>query len=1550
MHDEPDGDVPSALSEGSQTRLYRRSNSCNLAWSEVNKRMPKQVETIAEGFATIGLSRCAPVVPLNPDNGEDLVLASLCLFSATDELPTGFDPIWTTNCGKKAILSHSSGSSTSLYLAQRVMARKLCQTPITALLLLDGGEKTDGIPDGFEPIKRTADAEKISFGLSIYVSRECAETGKPEAPSTPLQSITVLAREDKGRSVRVPAGFEIVDGFALGSSRAERWLAFNRASPCSLLQTPLKVSILDSLHRGINYHVPPVDINARDDAGPANDARASASDAGADEAEDDSGDDDSGGGESGSSGDEASDNGAFSAAVTGAAGNASNAGLPSALPHFCIPQGARLRLECPWPTAHEFALTDQEGSRLYGCCLVVWEPLDNHALLLMRPETTDERLKAKEKRSHAKTAGATTSRRPTPPMIMWDDVEQAWVDPKTKGGSRAAQEKEKAATALQLAFSGEHRVVIVPRPKADHNALEKMVEKAEVVGGFAEENGGSGGIAFDPSESHLRTSTLRSRSFSQQGDEARPLRRRWTTSLVINGRGVYAPTALCVLSRHPFLSSLRHWLCELYRHSLSSTDVPLERLIASLLWESPLPRPTVSVSVSLGREEVLFARHAPASELPIRELRMSALLHALTPAEITKLFAAACVEHKIILVSHFTSQLTPAAEALLSLLWPLSWLNVYIPVLPLSLIDVLGSPVPYLLGCHTDTFEAAAVAGVLPDDAVVVRLDLQQLVIPARLEGLIPHLPDASLLLGAIVEYNHICPAVAEDAMGRGEAAQAHLAFPLRELGGASLARDTERRESAQRLLRHAFASWWAKLLAGYQDHLRTVGADVTSDGSVDSVLHLEGLLTSRDEAHRPLLMQMLQTQGLVRMLEQRAGFSTRDAEFVLFDTLADQYRPDAPATLGAGELPALPRAPPARVYAVPPPEPISPAAAADGSAGVSGGFGPFQCWPLLRHELMHTPRPIPPLNFDRAPPSMSSLGEVPSSSLEASMRSEAAPVRVGRAKTEAGQAATAPAANTMPPASPAVTPAVTPAAAGAVDSESPGSGRPKHKRSMTAPAGKMVSLLNTLSRRSSHLPSPKVASSKAPRTMSTVAVEPARARSFSFGLLGVGANAPLPTVPQPRAPMAPSEWARERLGEVLACALICRALCIPRLTDPSSAVEDAIDELDTLASMQPIGIVPPQCAYHALLRACSHCKLPEHSRTLISQLQRAGRRPDAQTIGWLSHALTLLDSGGSTAGSFVNSRGEDWAEESVPESALEGNQDADASVVKRTASSRRSLSFGTGEYTFTDEAPAPAPADALGSQGDGGGARRATLCIGNTCARCGAEMGAAEVVTGWFARSERDGHDYGCECPRCNEPWQPLLTVTLQRLREGSLSQGDGASCGKGAGEETIECPLLSPVLLLRELEALVETSRDRSTLRHGWSRARHLFPSVFWSLCWHTAPVGMLEQLLPQLELRVLSISERGESFVLWHPDGSSERESDHDNDDLVERVASTSLGAVEEASDDGELAPAATSGQHGEAAPSISFDGWVRGGHFVKPLSHLQRRSSWDARRDT
>ena len=52
-------------------------------------------------------------------------------------------------------------------------------------------------------------------------------------------------------------------------------------------------------------------------------------------------------------------------------------------------------------------------------------------------------------------------------------------------------------------------------------------------------------------------------------------RRRHTVQLSVAGDGLYVPKCLCVLSRHPFLTSLRMWLCELYRHSLSHAEVRL---------------------------------------------------------------------------------------------------------------------------------------------------------------------------------------------------------------------------------------------------------------------------------------------------------------------------------------------------------------------------------------------------------------------------------------------------------------------------------------------------------------------------------------------------------------------------------------------------------------------------------------------------------------------------------------------------------------------------------------------------------------------------------------------------------------------------------------------------------------------------------------------------------------------------------------------------------------------------------------------------------------
>ena len=655
------------------------TKSAQAAWDYLIQR-DSPVETVAEAFAVIGLPIASPLQPLMPSGGEELVLSNLCLVSAAEVKPEGFEVLTETPDGQRAILS--AGGSTSVYLAQCLRPQRQCTRPITAIRLVDAGESP---PAGFEPADRTAEAERTNLGRTLYVSRALADPRDGGPSAAPLASVAVLARS--GRGSHTPPGFERLDG-ALGAPKAERVLALSRAPPAGLLQTALKATIIDRIlrHDRPRGHAADEHEDGSESAyggGPDEDSFARAPGA------------------------------ARARRVSRESAQPGGAKplreLPSALPHFCLPQGARLRAACPWPTQHDFALTDADGARLYGCCITVWEPLADVDVMLLRAYSIDERLRIERHLSKGKA-------RTPPPRVAWDGVREEWA-----AEHAAPVAADGADDALRTAFGSDRRVVLVPRSTRGH-AADEMGEQATVDAAAhvaeAARSAEAAEVAVAAAEGGDAAGGSDAPAGAQPGESAsaaahRVSRRRMLSQLAVDGRELYAPTCLCVISRHPFLCSLRTWLCELYRHSLSRSDVPLEMLIGALLWECPLPRPTVSVSLTLGRDEIVFARPAPASALPVHEVRLSSLLHALHPADMLTVFAAACAEQKIILVSPYASQLTSAAEALLALLWPVDWLNVYIPVLPVALLDVLGSPVPYLLGVSDVSYDAAVALGLV---------------------------------------------------------------------------------------------------------------------------------------------------------------------------------------------------------------------------------------------------------------------------------------------------------------------------------------------------------------------------------------------------------------------------------------------------------------------------------------------------------------------------------------------------------------------------------------------------------------------------------------------------------------------------------------------------------------------------------------------------------------------------------------------------------------------------------------------------------------------
>jgi len=171
---------------------------------------------------------------------------------------------------------------------------------------------------------------------------------------------------------------------------------------------------------------------------------------------------------------------------------------------------------------------------------------------------------------------------------------------------------------------------------------------------------------------------------------------------VSEGRTVlYIPKVLCLLSTWPYLTAMREWLAQFYRLA-SSTNImqtPIERYVLNICMEIPAPPPgAYEVQVSILNSTIRF--WAPPAKLPIAYVALpyQTLFDCLDVENILLLWNALIMEHKILLVSSQYSILTVCSEILVSLLFPMRWCHLYVPLLPRFICPMLDAPVPYLCG------------------------------------------------------------------------------------------------------------------------------------------------------------------------------------------------------------------------------------------------------------------------------------------------------------------------------------------------------------------------------------------------------------------------------------------------------------------------------------------------------------------------------------------------------------------------------------------------------------------------------------------------------------------------------------------------------------------------------------------------------------------------------------------------------------------------------------------------------------------------------------
>ena len=106
-------------------------------------------------------------------------------------------------------------------------------------------------------------------------------------------------------------------------------------------------------------------------------------------------------------------------------------------------------------------------------------------------------------------------------------------------------------------------------------------------------------------------------------------------------------------------------------------------------------------------------------EIPVTGQRVALLFNQLGIRAVLTLFSAILTEQKILFYSQSNSRLTDSCMALVSLIYPLQYSHTLVPVLPSSILEVLSSPTPYIIGVHS--VHSEAISELL--DVITVDLD-----------------------------------------------------------------------------------------------------------------------------------------------------------------------------------------------------------------------------------------------------------------------------------------------------------------------------------------------------------------------------------------------------------------------------------------------------------------------------------------------------------------------------------------------------------------------------------------------------------------------------------------------------------------------------------------------------------------------------------------------------------------------------------------------------------------------------------------------------------
>ncbi|XP_038249733.1 DENN domain-containing protein 2A [Dermochelys coriacea] len=217
--------------------------------------------------------------------------------------------------------------------------------------------------------------------------------------------------------------------------------------------------------------------------------------------------------------------------------------------------------------------------------------------------------------------------------------------------------------------------------------------------------------------------------------------------LLPSGKGKRLPEVYCIVSRLGCFNLFSKILDEVEKRRGISPAL-VQPLMRSVM-EAPFP--------ALGRT-ITVKNFLPGSGTEVIELRrpldsrlehvdFESLFSSLSVRHLSRVFASLLLERRVIFIADKLSTLSKCCHAMVALLYPFTWQHTYIPVLPPSMIDIVCSPTPFLIGLLTSSLprlKELPVEEVLVVDLVNNRflrqMEDEDSILPRKLQAALEHI------------------------------------------------------------------------------------------------------------------------------------------------------------------------------------------------------------------------------------------------------------------------------------------------------------------------------------------------------------------------------------------------------------------------------------------------------------------------------------------------------------------------------------------------------------------------------------------------------------------------------------------------------------------------------------------------------------------------------------------------------------------------------------------------------------------------------------------